>query len=204
MNGQSGALRCKILNQYGSVSFMRQMQGVSPWKWIVIISLGNVNNGVVKHGVRYSLENALRLRHPQRHMRPLPQNLRIEFSAYVRSARQAQGLTIQEMAAQMGIHRARLSQLERAVHNITFATMDALVAHLVYSAGPMRPYSQTIAERVSQARAGRFSQERLSELAGLSVNFVNSLERGQANSSIDQIEALAVALGIDGLDLIAV
>ncbi|MYN45990.1 helix-turn-helix domain-containing protein [Pseudoduganella sp. FT93W] len=137
-------------------------------------------------------------------MRPLPQNLRIEFSAYIRSARQAQGLTIQEMAAQMGIHRARLGQLERAVHNVTFETMDVLVAHSVFSAGPLPPYSQTIAERVSQARAGRFSQERLSERAGLSVNFVNTLERGQANSSIDQIEALAVALGIDGLDLIAV
>lgn len=137
-------------------------------------------------------------------MNPLPQNLRIEFAAFIRAARVAQGLTIQAMAAQMGLHRARLSQLERAVHNMTFDTMDALVAYSVHTAGPLPPYSETVARRVSAIRAGRFSQERLSERAGLSVNFVNTLERGYANSSVDQIEALAVALGVDGRDLIAV
>lgn len=90
------------------------------------------------------------------------------------------------------------------MHNLTFSTMDVLTAYTVYSAGPLAPYSETVSRRVSEARAGKFSQERLSEQAGLSVNFVNTLERGQANSSIDQIEALAIALGVDGLDLIAV
>ena len=137
-------------------------------------------------------------------MKPLPQNLRIEFSAFIRMAREAQGLTIKEMATQMGIHRARLSQLERAVHNVTFDTMDALVAHLVPYPGSITKYSSRVAHRVSTLRSGRFSQEKLSEVAGLSVNFVNTLERGNANSSIDQIEALALALGVQGLDLIAI
>lgn len=137
-------------------------------------------------------------------MKSLPKNLRAEFAAFIRTAREAQNVTIQKMASQMGIDRSRLGQLERGVHNVTFETMDALVSHVVYSAGPLASYSETIAGRVSKARAGKLSQERLSERAGLSVNFVNTLERGSANSSIDQIEAIAIALGIDGLDLIAV
>lgn len=132
------------------------------------------------------------------------QNLRQQFAAFIRTARQAQGLSIQEMSSQMGIHRARLGQLERAEHNMTFSTMDLLVAHTVYATHPLMSYSQLVAKRVSEFRAGHLSQEMLAGKAGLSVNFVNTLERGQANSSIDQIEALATALGIDGLELIAI
>jgi len=137
-------------------------------------------------------------------MNPSQKKLRTEFAAFIRAAREAQGLTIQELASRMSIHRARLGQLERAVHNVTFKTMDVLVANVVHTAGPLRPYSETVATRLITTRTGRFSQERLSELAGLSVNFVNTLERGRANSSIDHVEALAVALGIEGMDLIAV
>lgn len=134
----------------------------------------------------------------------LPQNLRKQFAAFIRDARQAQGISIQEMASRIGVHRARLGQLERAEHNMTFSTMDVLVAHTVYGVHPLPPYSQLVAKRVSEYRAGHLSQEMLAGKAGLSVNFVNTLERGQANSSIDQIEALAMALGIDGQDLIAI
>jgi transcriptional regulator with XRE-family HTH domain len=137
-------------------------------------------------------------------MKPLPQNLRVEFAAFIRAAREAQGLTIQELALQIGIDRARLGQLERGVHNVTFKTMDSVVTHLVHYPGPVSPFSKRVSQRVSALRANRFSQEKLSEGAGLSVNFVNTLERGNANSSIDQIEALAIALGVQGLDLIAI
>lgn len=136
-------------------------------------------------------------------MKPLPQNLRVEFAAFIRAAREAQGLTIQQLALQIGVDRSRLGQLERGVHNVTFRTMDSLVAHLVHHPGPITPYAKRVARRVSEFRVNRFSQERLSEVAGLSVNFVNTLERGNANSSIDQIEAVAIALGVDGFDLIA-
>jgi transcriptional regulator with XRE-family HTH domain len=136
-------------------------------------------------------------------MKPLPQNLRVEFAAFIRAAREAQGLTIQELALQIGVDRARLGQLERGVHNVTFKTMDSLVCHLVHYPGAVTPYAKSVARRVGKLRAGCFSQEKLSEVAGLSVNFVNTLERGNANSSIDQIEAIAIALGVDGLDLIA-
>lgn len=137
-------------------------------------------------------------------MKSLPQNLRAEFAAFVRASREARRLTIQELALEMGINRSRLGQLERGVHNVTFKTMDALVLHLVDYPGPVTPYSKRVSRRVSEFRGNRFSQEKLSEVAGLSVNFVNTLERGNANSSIDQIEALAIALGVHGSELIAV
>jgi transcriptional regulator with XRE-family HTH domain len=46
--------------------------------------------------------------------------------------------------------------------------------------------------RVRQSR--RISQERLAELAGLHRTYVGSVERGERNISIDNIEALIEAL----------
>ena len=62
---------------------------------------------------------------------------------------------------------------------------------------PRRSARQIFASNLRKLRLTRgFSQERLAELAGLHRTYVGSVERGERNISIDNIEALAVALGV--------
>ncbi|MGA8595756.1 MAG: helix-turn-helix transcriptional regulator [Bryobacteraceae bacterium] len=59
------------------------------------------------------------------------------------------------------------------------------------------------AENVRRARRLRhLSQERLAELAGLHRTYVGSVERGERNISIDNIEALATALKMTCAELL--
>ncbi len=52
-----------------------------------------------------------------------------------------------------------------------------------------------------RARSG-MSQESLADLAGLHRTYVGSVERGERNISIDNIEKLSKALGVSVSDLI--
>lgn len=58
----------------------------------------------------------------------------------------------------------------------------------------------------SNLRAARqalgISQERLADMAGLHRTYVGSVERGERNISIDNVERLAVALKKDIADLL--
>ena len=47
------------------------------------------------------------------------------------------------------------------------------------------------------------SQEELAAIAGLHRTYVGAIERGERNVSIDNIERLAIALGLDVVDLLA-
>ncbi len=48
------------------------------------------------------------------------------------------------------------------------------------------------------------TQEALGELADLHPTYVGSVERGERNISVDNMERLALALGLDVIDLLAV
>ncbi|HZB87446.1 MAG TPA: helix-turn-helix transcriptional regulator [Terracidiphilus sp.] len=47
-----------------------------------------------------------------------------------------------------------------------------------------------------------FSQEELAARAGLHRNYIGSVERNEKNISIDSMERLAAALGVDVVDLL--
>jgi transcriptional regulator with XRE-family HTH domain len=46
------------------------------------------------------------------------------------------------------------------------------------------------------------SQERLAQLASLDRTYVGGIERGQRNASVDNIERISIALGIDASELL--
>ena len=52
-------------------------------------------------------------------------------------------------------------------------------------------------------KAHGMSQEQLADVAGLHRTYVGSVERGERNISIDNIERLAGALGLDVAELLA-
>jgi len=60
------------------------------------------------------------------------------------------------------------------------------------------------AKRIRQIREGKgLSQEGLADLAGLHCTYVSSVERGERNVTVDSLERLAEALGVDVRDFFA-
>ncbi|MDR3742690.1 MAG: helix-turn-helix transcriptional regulator [Terracidiphilus sp.] len=61
----------------------------------------------------------------------------------------------------------------------------------------------TLARNLRRLRAQQgMSQEQLADLAGLHRTYVGSVERGERNISIDNIERLAIALGVAVPDIL--
>ncbi|MGA2672526.1 MAG: helix-turn-helix transcriptional regulator [Terracidiphilus sp.] len=74
----------------------------------------------------------------------------------------------------------------------------------------MKPLNSQITARarfalnLRSARLARgFSQEELAARAGLHRNYIGSVERNEKNISIDNMERLAIILGVDVVDLLA-
>jgi transcriptional regulator with XRE-family HTH domain len=63
---------------------------------------------------------------------------------------------------------------------------------------------QLFAANVRRIRLARgLTQEKVAEAADLHVNYVSSVERGERNISICNIERLAQALGVDMAELVS-
>src|SRR5471032_2835098 len=130
-------------------------------------------------------------------------NLRVIFAAHIRNQRVALGLTQQEVARRLKMDRSYMAKIERAEVNFSLKTMDKLRSELLVTVPEPKAYQKTLAERVFRLRSSMYSQGGLSEKAGLSIAFIGRLERGESNTSIDQIESLSRALYIDGQELLS-
>ena len=66
------------------------------------------------------------------------------------------------------------------------------------------PARTRLARHLRALRAARgLSQEALADLAALHRTYVGSIERCERNVSLDNVEKLALALGVDICDLLA-
>jgi transcriptional regulator with XRE-family HTH domain len=63
---------------------------------------------------------------------------------------------------------------------------------------------QRFAARVREERLSKgFSQEALAEAADLHRTYISSIERCERNVTVDNMERIAIALGVDISDLLA-
>jgi len=71
--------------------------------------------------------------------------------------------------------------------------------------GKSRPSARTrFAQRLRFERTARgLSQEELADLAGVHRTYVGSVERSERNISIDSMERLALAVGVDIAELLS-
>ncbi len=73
--------------------------------------------------------------------------------------------------------------------------------------GGRKRHVETARERVARHMRTRrlelgVSQERLAELANLHRTYIGSVERAERNVSLDNVERIAVALGVDICELL--
>ena len=129
--------------------------------------------------------------------------LRETCAAHLKEARIQMGFSQMEVAKRAGIERSWYAKVESDRVNISLETLEK-VRRVVETAPQPSSLVAEVGQRIRKARHERFSQEALSQAAGLNVFYVGRLERGVTNPGLDQIGAIASALGVDPLVLIAI
>lgn len=133
-----------------------------------------------------------------------------QIARRVRQLREDSGLSQDALARLVPCHRSQVSQVERGVNNLSLDTIERFaialrvdaVSFLLDGAVIARNSRDTcsLRERVAGnvlllRTAKGLAQDALSESAGLSRNYVSTLEVRKRNVSIAHLEALGMVLG---------
>ncbi len=114
--------------------------------------------------------------------------------------RKSVGMTQDQLAEVIGVTKSRISQIERTKPNITLETLEQIVVALVRkkSAKQSMSFVARIGEKVADLRKQqRHTQKQLGELSGLGRATIARIERADGATSIDQLEQVSQALGMD-------
>lgn len=136
-------------------------------------------------------ESSSSLKHP---------NFRHRCAAELKAKREATGLSQENLAERAGFHRSYVSQVERAVQNMSLDNLERLYLALTdtHLSDAVKSLRTRFAENMKRERViKKLSQEKLAELAGLHRTYVSQVERGVTSISLDNVEKLAAALGLD-------
>jgi transcriptional regulator with XRE-family HTH domain len=141
-----------------------------------------------------------------------------QIARRVQELRSGRGLSQDEFARLVGCHRSQVSQVERGVKNLSVDTIDRFAKALgvdalsllqtgpVVARDPRKALSlrERVSRNVLALRSARgMAQDALSESAGLSRNYVSSLEVRKKNVALSHLEMLAIALGVPLSELLA-
>lgn len=132
------------------------------------------------------------------------QNLRETFGSFVRDARKGGKLTTAQLAKLVNTTRPHISTIENGTANIKSGLVDKLAKHLIHTAGPLLPISDTAGAKLRQAReqTGR-SIEQVAQMTGLTAYTVGRIERQGSITTIDTVERIARILDCSPLDILA-
>lgn len=133
-----------------------------------------------------------------------------QIARRVRQLREDSGLSQDALARLIPCHRSQVSQVERGVNNLSLDTIERFAtalgtdpvsflregAFVARNARDTTPLRERVAKNVLCLRTTRgLAQDALSESAGLSRNYVSTLEVRKKNVSVAHLLALATVLG---------
>jgi len=125
------------------------------------------------------------------------ESLLVFYGMRLRELRAAQDISQIKLAELTGFLRQYVSQAESGKVNLSVDTLERFFEHLLPDVASV-PIRLRLSNNVRSARASlEWSQEHLAGMAGVSLGYVGSVERGVVNASLSKIEALAGALKVE-------
>lgn len=141
-------------------------------------------------------------------------NLVVLFGRRMKHLRLARGLSQAELADVTGVSKTTINYTERAITSPDIATLEKIAR--VFNTTPqqmvmvemMNPQQPTrlraiLGSNLEYLRTERgFTRNQLAALSGMSHTYIANIEDGRNSITLDKLEKLAVALGVDPIFLI--